>query len=283
MPNNTLSITDVQQENFYGHVLQGSRANSLLRDRYFRQEGFTGTSLQFTRLDRKNMSRGVAPANIIPIAEGDYKPYVANMQVYKYRSLVDENWAVQVAFDQPDAESDAASRAMGEAMDEPVVAALKAYTYPAAQKVTKSDAGALRLAAIQGRKWLRRNSFEIHPTMTTLAINSDLIDNILEDRDMRSRDFSKAYLQETGEVNGYPFLRFQLLEIPAGRAHESRYGAVAATKFYAYDNKCIAGGEQLGKTNIAWDNNFGGWSIYASLNAGAVIRDPEGVFEGTVT
>jgi hypothetical protein len=259
------------------HEYQGMKT---LRDCVTVRTGVVGEAYKFTRMGKGLANQKATQADVTPmdISHARQTANLNNWNAPEYTDIFDQ---AEVNFDEKSELAQTIAKAIGRREDQIIIDVLAGITY-ATTNDGNADTGRSETVATNFTLALLRSAaahlddIESQSEDRFYVVRALALQNLLEETAGTSSDFNTVKALVNGDLDSY--MGFKIKKIGT-RTEGGLPGAAAARQAFAWQKQAV--GIAIGidmKTTIDWVAQKTSWLANGMYKAGAVVREPQGVF-----
>lgn len=264
-------------DNEVKHEYQGMRT---LRNTVSLRTGVTGEAYKFTRMGKGIANQKASQADVTPmdISHARQTANLENWNAPEYTDIFDQ---AEVNFDEKQELATTIAGAIGRREDQLVIDAVAGATFATSNDQDPDTGRSLTVATNFTVAQLRAasshfNDIEAGTSNRHLALQANALEALLGDPELTSSDFNVVKALVHGEVDTFMGFKFHVI---GTRAEGGLPGSTGSEQAFFWHSPAV--GLAIGldmSTSIDWVAQKTSWLANGIFKAGAVLREPQGVF-----
>lgn len=259
------------------HEYQGMKT---LRECVTVRTGVTGEAYKFTRMGKGLANQKASQADVTPM-DIEHARQTANLNNWNAPEYTDIFDQAEVNFDEKTELAQTIAKAIGRREDQIIIDVMAGITYATSNDGNADTGRSLTVATNFTLNEVRAaashlNDIEAEAGERYFVMRTSALQQLLEDSTVTSTDFNTVKALVNGDLDSY--MGFKIKQIGT-RTEGGLPGAAAARQAFAWQKQAvgIAVGIDM-KTTIDWVAQKTSWLANGIYKAGAVVREPQGVF-----
>ena len=271
-------------------MMLAQQKGSKLRDAV-RVENVTGKQAFFDQIDATAARRRTSRHSDTPRMDTPHKRRRCSLEDFDWADLIDQEDKVRLLIDPTSTYAKAAANAMGRAIDEVIVDAIRGtsftgetgstqVTLPAGQKIAVGAAGLTLQKLISAKKLM--DSADIDNEGRYIAVTSEQLEDLLNNTTVTSADFNSVKALVQGELEtflGFNFIRVDGLRIDGTKILPFITGSDRAVVAWQKEQVVLGiGAQPQARITERADKNYA-TQVFYSMSVGAARMQEVGVVE----